>query len=82
MPGGRVIGVQDAWWFDSTYSTQVKGEQMPTYQFTCTDCGDIILQSFSFDADMTVNCGHCGSIMRKEFTPPAIHFKGDGWGGK
>lgn len=54
---------------------------MPTYQFTCTDCGDVILQSFSFDADMTVNCGHCGSIMRKEFTPPAIHFKGDGWGG-
>ena len=55
---------------------------MPTYQFTCNDCGDIALQSFSFDVEApSVNCGHCGSIMRKEFTPPAIHFKGDGWGG-
>jgi putative FmdB family regulatory protein len=55
---------------------------MPTYQFTCNDCGDIVLQSFSFDVEATVNCGHCGSIMRKEFTPPAIHFKGDGWASK
>jgi putative FmdB family regulatory protein len=56
---------------------------MPTYQFSCKDCGDMILQSFSIDNESpTVNCGHCGSIMRKEFTPPAIHFKGDGWGGK
>lgn len=54
----------------------------PTYQFTCNDCGDVILQSFSFDQEPTINCGHCGSIMRKEFTPPAIHFKGDGWAGK
>jgi putative FmdB family regulatory protein len=57
-------------------------EFMPTYQFTCGDCGDILLQSFSFDMEARVNCGHCGSIMRKEFTPPAIHFKGDGWAGK
>lgn len=56
---------------------------MPTYQFTCNDCGDVVLQSFSLEVESpTINCGHCGSIMRKEFTPPAIHFKGDGWGGK
>ena len=55
---------------------------MPTYQFTCNDCNDVVLQSFSIEIEApTVNCGHCGSIMRKEFTPPAVHFKGDGWGG-
>ena len=55
---------------------------MPTYQFTGADCGDTGIQAFTYDQEPTINCGHCGSIMRKEFTPPAIHFKGGGWGGK
>ncbi len=41
---------------------------MPTYQFTCSDCGDTTLQSFSIDIEApSINCGHCGTIMRKEY---------------
>jgi putative FmdB family regulatory protein len=55
---------------------------MPTYDFICDSCGDIVTQSFAYDVEPKINCGHCACPMRKVFSAPAVHFKGEGWGGK
>lgn len=33
------------------------------------------------DATERPQCATCGEFMIKSFTPPAVHFKGGGWGG-
>ena len=52
---------------------------MPTYQYTCTDCGEPVeaVQKFS-DAPLTV-CAVCGGRLRKVFSPVGIVFKGSGF---
>ena len=52
---------------------------MPTYQYTCTDCGEPIeaVQKFS-DAPLSV-CAACGGRLRKVFSPVGIVFKGSGF---
>ncbi len=52
---------------------------MPTYQYTCTDCGEPVeaLQKFS-DPPLTV-CAACGGRLRKVFSPVGIVFKGSGF---
>ena len=52
---------------------------MPTYQYTCTDCGEPVeaLQKFS-DPPLTV-CAACGGKLRKVFSPVGIVFKGSGF---
>ena len=52
---------------------------MPTYQYTCTDCGEPVeaLQKFS-DSPLTV-CAACGGKLRKVFSPVGIVFKGSGF---
>ena len=52
---------------------------MPTYQYTCTDCGEPIeaLQKFT-DEPLTV-CAACGGRLRKVFSPVGIVFKGSGF---
>ena len=52
---------------------------MPTYQYTCTDCGEPVeaVQKFS-DAPLTV-CAACGGRLRKVFSPVGIVFKGSGF---
>ena len=52
---------------------------MPTYQYTCTDCGEPVeaLQKFS-DSPLTV-CAACGGRLRKVFSPVGIVFKGSGF---
>jgi putative FmdB family regulatory protein len=52
---------------------------VPTYQYTCTDCGEPVeaLQKFS-DSPLTV-CAACGGRLRKVFSPVGIVFKGSGF---
>ena len=52
---------------------------MPTYQYSCTDCGHFfeILQSFSDDS-LTV-CPECEGRLRKVFNAVGVVFKGSGF---
>ncbi len=52
---------------------------MPTYQYTCTDCGEPVeaLQKFT-DEPLTV-CAACDGRLRKVFSPVGIVFKGSGF---
>lgn len=52
---------------------------MPTYQYTCTSCGENleVVQSFS-DASLT-ECPECKGALRKVFSPVGIVFKGSGF---
>ena len=52
---------------------------MPTYQYTCTECGEPVeaVQKFS-DEPLTV-CSSCGGRLRKVFSPVGIVFKGSGF---
>ena len=52
---------------------------MPTYEYTCRDCGHTfeIVQSM-LDEPLTM-CPECGGTLRKVFAPPAISFKGSGF---
>ena len=52
---------------------------MPTYQYTCTECGEPVeaVQKFT-DAPLAV-CAACGGRLRKVFSPVGIVFKGSGF---
>ena len=52
---------------------------MPTYQYTCTECGEPVeaVQKFT-DAPLTM-CSACGGRLRKVFSPVGIVFKGSGF---
>ena len=52
---------------------------MPTYQYTCTECGEglEVVQKFTDDA-LTV-CPNCGGALRKVFSSVGIVFKGSGF---
>jgi putative FmdB family regulatory protein len=52
---------------------------VPTYQYTCTDCGEPVeaLQKFT-DEPLTV-CAVCGGKLRKVFSAVGIVFKGSGF---
>ena len=53
---------------------------MPIYTFKCEQCESILEQQFSVYMNATVWCETCEQPMVKQFTAPAIHFKGTGWG--
>ena len=52
---------------------------MPTYQYTCTECGEPLeaVQKFT-DAPLAV-CPVCGGRLRKVFSAVGIVFKGSGF---
>jgi len=52
---------------------------VPTYQYTCTACGEPVeaVQKFT-DAPLTA-CAACGGRLRKVFSPVGIVFKGSGF---
>jgi putative FmdB family regulatory protein len=52
---------------------------VPTYQYTCTECGEPVeaVQKFT-DPPLTV-CEACGGRLRKVFSPVGIVFKGSGF---
>jgi putative FmdB family regulatory protein len=52
---------------------------VPTYEYTCTECGNPleVVQSFS-DDPLTV-CPSCGGRLRKVFSAVGVVFKGAGF---
>ena len=59
-----------------------RGSSMPTYDFECPSCGDVVEQFFHIYVSPKINCGHCGVEMRKQFRATPAIFKGEGWAGK
>ena len=52
---------------------------MPTYQYTCTDCGEPVEAVQKFTDDPLTACAVCGGRLRKVFSPVGIVFKGSGF---
>ncbi len=52
---------------------------MPLYEYECTACHRHTekIQKFS-DPEITT-CPHCGGLLKRVITAPAISFKGGGW---
>jgi putative FmdB family regulatory protein len=55
---------------------------MPTYDFKCDKCNSQVEMHMTYDATSLPVCSECGSTMTKNYTPPAVIFRGGGWGGQ
>ncbi len=57
---------------------------MPIYDYSCTACRHLLEVSHRITESGPRFCPNCGAdgTMRKEFTTPAVHFKGSGWAKK
>lgn len=52
---------------------------MPTYQYSCTECGHQLEAVQSFSDDPLTECPNCGGKLRKQFSAVGIVFKGSGF---
>ena len=52
---------------------------MPTYQYSCTECGERIEAVQKFTDEPLQVCSACGGKLRKVFSPVGIVFKGSGF---
>ena len=52
---------------------------MPTYEYTCTECGEQVEVVQKFTDDPLTVCTACGGRLRKVFSPVGIVFKGSGF---
>ncbi len=52
---------------------------MPTYQYSCTECGHTFETFQSFSDDSLTECPDCGGRLRKVFNAVGVVFKGSGF---
>ena len=52
---------------------------MPTYQYSCTECGHFFEQVQSFSEDSLTSCPVCSGRLRKVFNAVGVVFKGSGF---
>jgi len=52
---------------------------VPTYQYSCTECGERIEAVQKFTDEPLQVCSACGGKLRKVFSPVGIVFKGSGF---
>ena len=52
---------------------------MPTYQYSCTECGHFFETVQSFSEDSLSVCPECGGRLRKVFNAVGVVFKGSGF---
>ena len=52
---------------------------MPTYQYSCTECGHFFEQFQSFSEDSLTECPQCQGRLRKLFNAVGVVFKGSGF---
>ena len=52
---------------------------MPTYQYSCTACGEPLEVVQSFTDDALTECPSCGGRLRKLYNAVGIVFKGSGF---
>ena len=55
---------------------------MPTYQYSCTDCGHFFEAVQSFSDDSLTVCPECEGRLRKVFNAVGVVFKGSGSSGE
>jgi putative FmdB family regulatory protein len=56
-----------------------QGEQVPTYQYACTECGSPHEAQQSFTDEPLTVCPQCGGRLRKVFSAVGVVFKGSGF---
>jgi putative FmdB family regulatory protein len=52
---------------------------VPTYQYTCTDCGEPLEAVQSFSDPSLTTCPACGGRLRKVYSAVGVVFKGSGF---
>ena len=52
---------------------------MPTYQYSCTECGHFFEQFQSFSEESLTVCPQCDGRLRKVFNAVGVVFKGSGF---
>jgi putative FmdB family regulatory protein len=52
---------------------------VPTYQYSCTECGHFFEQFQSFSEDSLTTCPQCQGRLRKVFNAVGVVFKGSGF---
>ena len=52
---------------------------MPTYQYSCTECGHFFETFQNFSDDSLTTCPECGGRLRKVFNAVGVVFKGSGF---
>ncbi len=52
---------------------------MPTYQYSCTECGHFFEAVQSFSDDSLTMCPECNGRLRKVFNAVGVVFKGSGF---
>ena len=52
---------------------------MPTYQYSCTECGHFFEAFQTFSEDSLTECPECGGRLRKVFNAVGVVFKGSGF---
>lgn len=52
---------------------------MPTYAYSCTECGHAFDIHQSFAEDSLTVCPECAGHLRKVFSPVGVTFKGSGF---
>jgi putative FmdB family regulatory protein len=52
---------------------------VPTYQYSCTECGEPLEVVQAFTDDTLTECPECGGKLRKLYNAVGIVFKGSGF---
>ncbi|HEY0904701.1 MAG TPA: FmdB family zinc ribbon protein [Marmoricola sp.] len=52
---------------------------MPTYQYSCTECGHFFEAVQSFSEDSLTVCPECSGKLRKVYNAVGVVFKGSGF---
>ncbi len=60
-------------------STPCEEYAVPTYQYSCTACGEPLEVVQSFTDDALTECPACGGRLRKLYNAVGIVFKGSGF---
>jgi putative FmdB family regulatory protein len=55
------------------------GPPVPTYQYSCTECGHFLEAVQKFTDDALTVCPECGGKLRKVFNAVGVVFKGSGF---
>ena len=52
---------------------------MPLYEYECKKCGKRVERIEKMDGPHLRKCPHCGGLVDRLMSRPAIQFKGSGW---
>ena len=88
LPGGSGQALADLlkprifaydWQSRAESASDPRGANVPTYQYSCTECGHFFEQFQSFSEDALTVCPQCAGRLRKVFNAVGVVFKGSGF---